>query len=90
MKYLILLTFMIVLPTHGSTQNFIAILSEECSNTKSIVIKKATIEIMKDGLSCEGTFTSLLINKCPEISCSQLESIAEETIFQKKGAIIGD
>ena len=66
-------------------------IQNECAEKKisSLLLKKSLIELIK-GEGCSAKFTTLLVNKCEDLSCNRINEIYKEIEQVRAGAVIGD
>lgn len=88
-KILILLLLLSIRLTHAaSLDEIITTISSECPQVNRLVIKKSLIELHNSKF-CSSTFTTLLLNKCNKLNCSELISHSESLSESNSGSIIG-
>jgi hypothetical protein len=90
MYKILIFSYLLSLTTaHAASLNeIITSVNTQCPQVNRLVIKKSLIELHSSRF-CTGTFTTLLLNDCSQLSCNTLISISDNLSDTNSGSVIG-
>ena len=89
-KFLIIaVTFLAFEKAYASMSDHIALVTQGCPSSNSLLIKKSLLE-MKKSINCNEKFTKQLLKDCVTVDCFHLVESYKKNIQGRSGAVVGE
>ena len=95
MKKLIIMLFLVAITfsSHADSKihQFQDNIEKKCGSVEvnPLLVKKSLIELIKGG-GCESKFTTIVLKKCEELECKELQAIYKNVQQTRAGSVVGD
>ena len=86
---IIAVTFLAFAKAYASMSDHIALVTQGCPSSNSLLIKKSLLE-MKKSINCDEKFTKQLLNNCAHMDCAQLVESYKKNIQGRAGSVVGE